>query len=45
MISYIKGKKVIQTNLALCEKVIVPQPKNWLCHPWQQQLQSSGCDN
>ncbi len=44
-ISFIKGKKAVQTCLALREKVIAPKSNNWLCHPLQQHLQSSIRDN
>lgn len=33
-----KGEIVIQTYL-------LSKPNDWLCHPWQQEQQSSICDN
>lgn len=37
MITFIKEK----SYLTLCEKGISPNANNWLCYPWQQELQSS----
>jgi len=38
MISFIEGKKAVQTCLALREKVVAPKSINWLCHPLQQHF-------
>ncbi len=43
VISFIKGKKAVQTCVK--KKSLPPKSKNWLCHPWQQQLQYIVCDN
>lgn len=33
MASFIKeGKKAVQTDVALCEKLIPPETNNWLCN-------------
>ena len=41
----LKGKCYSKPTSPMWKSNCPPTPKNWLCHPWQQQLQSNVCDN